>query len=88
MATIRLTWPANPASELVDGYEVWQSTNGGSSQPLTVVSTNQLDIPNPVPAAYAWTVRAHNLVGYGPQSPVTAGPSLPSTPGSITVTVV
>lgn len=86
--TIRLTWPANPAGELVDGYEVWQGANGGSLQPLAVTSTNQLDIVDPVPAAYRWTVRAHNLVGYGPQSAETNGPSLPSAPGTIVVTVL
>lgn len=86
--TIRLTWPANPAGELVDSYEVWQGVNGGSLQPLATTPTNQLDIVDPAPAAYQWTVRAHNLVGYGLESDVTNGPSVPSAPGAITVTVL
>jgi len=87
--TIHIEWPANPAGEQVFNYKVLESVNGGPFNFKANTPVNSLDIFNPVPAQYAWRVRAENFVGVGPESPVIEGPALPSAPaqGTVVVTV-
>lgn len=84
---LHLSWPANPAGEQVTNYKVYESVDGGPYTFKANTGVPSLDIPNPYPAVYAWKVRAENLVGLGPEGPVIAGPTLPTAPGSGTVTV-
>lgn len=86
--TIQLSWPANPAGEQIQKYEVHQSKDG---EPFSIVGnpvTPSLEILNPLPGVYSFKVRAVNLAGSGPFSNVSASPGLPSAPGDVTVVVV
>ena len=86
--TIHLTWPANPASELVTKYKVVQQVGGaGPFLFLAETPNNFYDIVNPSANVFAWQVRAINFVGEGPPSPVTTGPAVPTAPPAPTVTV-
>ena len=91
MSAIRLSWPANAASELVQEYKVWQSKDGS---PLSVVGTvaasaePSFDINSPLPGAYQWAISAVNFVGASPVGPVANGPAVPTPPPAPTVSVV
>lgn len=85
--TIRLDWPANPAAEAVQKYEVFASRDGGAFSLIGSPTVNTLEILNPLAGVYRYKVRAVNFVGTGPDSAVTDGPGIPSAPGTITVTV-
>lgn len=86
--TIHLEWDANDASELVTGYQVWRSVDGGEYFHLTTVSTTHLDIVNPDPAQYSFKIKALNFVGASPLSAAAVGPGLPSAPSTPTLTVI
>jgi hypothetical protein len=90
MATIRLEWPASPAAELVSGYKVWEYVNGNMEYPnlLGVTPVPWYEIPNHVAGQFAWAVSAVNIAGESVKSDVTQGPSVPTKPGPVTVTVV
>jgi len=86
---IRLDWPANPPSELVDSYEVWEQIDNGFWNVKSLVETNHLVLESNLSAGkYRWRVRAHNFIGYGPFSAEAEGPDAPSAPGTVTVTLV
>ena len=87
MAQIQLSWPANPPSELVRTYEVWEQINGGFWNFKAEV-TDPVYVFTPAAVAYRWRVRAVNFVGFSDFTPDVGGPAAPSTPGTITVTVV
>lgn len=88
--TINLSWPANPASEGIQKYQVFESLDGGPFNFKTdvVAPAHSLQILNPAPGVYRWQARAVNFVGNGPLGPIAEGPELPSAPGVITVEVV
>lgn len=88
MANVRLDWPANPPSELVHEYEVWEQLNDGFFNVVATVPNNFLERTLNTPGVYHWKVKARNLAGDSGFSAVTDGPSVPSTPGTITVTVL
>jgi len=85
--TIHLNWPANPAGEAIQKYEVLASKDGAAFALVGSPTVNTLDILNPLPGVYRYKVRAVNFVGTGPESNVTDGPVLPTAPGDIVVTV-
>jgi len=87
MAQIQLNWPANPPSELVHAYELWEKVNDGFWN-LKVTLEEPTYTFTPAASQYQWKVRAVNFVGISDFSPVAEGPTAPSTPGTITVTVV
>lgn len=88
MASVRLSWPANPAGELVTAYEVWEAAGQGGFILRASVPTTDLLI-NDLPAGkYRWTVRAVNMAGYGPMSDEATSPDVPSKPGTPVVEVV
>lgn len=88
MANVRLSWPANPASELVSAYEVWEAVGQGSFILKASVPDPELLI-NDIPAGkYRWMVRAVNLAGNGPMSDEAVSPDLPSKPGTPVVEVL
>lgn len=85
---IRLEWPANPSSELVTEYKVWQSKDGS---PLAVVATvNQPvhEIVNPLPGLYKWALSAINFVGASSAGPSADGPSIPTPPPAPNISIV
>ena len=84
---IQLTWPTNPASELVTHYEVFEQVSDGFFD-LKAIVTEAVYTFIPQAAVLHWKVRAVNFVGASEFSPIAEGPSAPSTPGTITVTVV
>lgn len=88
MASIRLQWPANPASENVTAYKVWESVNGGAWTLKSTVATPELDIANPAPHPTKWKVQAVNFIGESATSPEASGPSIPSTPPAPEVIVI
>lgn len=85
---IRLDWPANSPSELVDTYEVWEQIDNGFWNVKSLVETNFIVFETPSAGKYRWRVRAHNFIGYGPFSAEAEGPDAPSAPGTVTVTLV
>jgi hypothetical protein len=90
---IILLWPANPASEFVSKYQLLESFNGGVfNLKADVVASSEVppsfEILSPSPGSYRWQVRAVNFVGTGPVGNIASGPTVPTTPGDITVTVV
>jgi len=86
--TLHVEWPANPASEFVTSYDVYESVNAGPFNFKTNTPGASLDILNPSPGTYAWKIRAKNFVGTSGDSPVIQGPTVPSNPGQGTVTVI
>lgn len=86
--TINLSWPANPASEGILKYQVFESRNGGPFNFKADVTVPALEIQGPLPGHYEWQVRAVNFVGDGPMGPVAEGPDIPSATGTITVVIV
>lgn len=86
--TINLNWPANPAVEGISNYQVWESKDGAAFTLISNPVSNSHQILNPLPGVYRWKVRALNFVGTGPFSNEAEGPTLPTAPGDITVTVV
>jgi len=86
--TIKLSWPANPAGEQIQKYEVHQSLNGGAFSIVGNPVVNSLDLPNPLPGVYSFKVRAVNLAGAGPFSNVSDTSGVPTAPGDIVVQVV
>lgn len=85
---LHLDWPANPASELITGYQIWRSLDGGEFEYVATTTETHADTENPSPNVYAFKVKAVNFVGAGPFSPVAEGPGLPSAPGKPTLTVI
>jgi hypothetical protein len=85
--TLRLQWPASPANELVTGYQVWRSLDGGEFEYVATTANTYADTVNPSANVFAFKVKAVNFVGAGPFSPVAQGPGLPSAPGQPTLTV-
>jgi hypothetical protein len=85
--TLRLEWPASPDAELVTGYQIWRSLDGGEFEYWQTVAGTHADTVNPTENVYAFKVKAVNFVGAGPFSPVAQGPGLPSAPGQPTLTV-
>lgn len=88
MANVRLSWPSNPTSELVTGYEVQAQRDNGFWNVVATVSVPELIFVPSTPGVWRWKVRAVNLAGYSGFSNEAAGPEAPSTPGDITVEVV
>ena len=87
--TIHLSWPANPAAEQIQKYEVHQSKDGGAYSIVGNPTVNSFDVLNPLPGVYTFKVRAVNLAGTGPFSNVSpSNGAIPSQPGDITVEVV
>jgi hypothetical protein len=86
--TINLSWPANPASEGIQKYQVFESKDLGPFNFKADVLTPALQILNPLPGFYRWQVRAVNFVGDGPMGPVAEGPDVPTVPGTIVVQVI
>jgi hypothetical protein len=86
--TINLSWPANPESEGIQKYQVFQSVNNGIFSLLGETAVNSFQIVNPVSGQYRWKVKAVNFVGTGPESNIADGPGLPTQVGDIVVTVV
>jgi len=86
--TIDIVWPANPAANLVQSYQIWESRdNGAFSLKASVgASTVNYQILNPLPGFYRWQVRAVNFVGSGPFSNVANGVDVPDKVGDLTVT--
>ena len=88
MTTLHLSWPANPASELVTEYHVHRSVDGGAfSLFRVVVGATTTDIVDPAPGLYSFLVKASNFVGISAESPVVTGPGVPTAPGQPTLTV-
>lgn len=88
MPIYQLTWTANPASELVTGYEVWEKINDGDFQYKTFVTNPQYSFAPAISTSYRWKVRANNIVGASEFSDEAGSPTVPSKPGTITVTIV
>jgi len=89
MATvINLSWPANPASEGVIKYQVFESINNGAFNFKADVTSTSFQIANPAPGAYKWKVRAVNFVGNGADSNIAEGPTIPTQVGDLAVQVV
>lgn len=84
---VTLSWDPNPAEELVSGYNVYESFNGGGFILRETVTEPTLDIVDPPSGLYNWKVSAVNIAGEGNQSAAVAGPQLPSVPTNITVEV-
>lgn len=73
---ITLLWDANPASDEVERYYVWQTTN--VTVPfvqVTNVATNGVTFDR-VPGRYFFYVTASNFWGMGPQSNITNTPTV------------
>lgn len=90
MATIlRVTWPANPASDQVTKYNVFRSVNGSafSLQGVVNAPANSIDIPNPS-GSYRFKVQAVNVAGVSPESDIADGPGVPTKPGTPVVETV
>jgi|RhiMetdeSRZDD1v2_1073273.scaffolds.fasta_scaffold5047482_1 hypothetical protein len=90
MTKIVLSWPANPAAEQVTKYQVFWSQNGGafSSAGFATGGATSFEIVSPPPGVHAFKVKALNLAGASPDSPVASTPEIPSAPGQPTATVV
>jgi predicted phage tail protein len=88
MASVLVSWPENPVSELVHEYQVYEGVNGGELILRGTTTDNQLEILDLPVAQYRWAVRAVNMAGIGPLSEETNGPGLPSAPGAPEVTVL
>jgi hypothetical protein len=86
--SIKLDWTANPASEFVTKYEVFESVNGGAFAVKANATGNTATIPNVLPGLYRYKVRAVNFVGNGPDSAVVDGPAAPSEVLDVTLTVL
>jgi hypothetical protein len=85
--TLKVEWPASPSGDLVTGYQVWRSLDGGEFEYLATTSETHADLLNPVPGVYAFKIKAVNFVGASEFSPVAQGPGVPSAPGQPTLTV-
>lgn len=85
---IDINWPANPAGNLVQNYQIWESVDNGAFSLKASVSASTLtyQILNPLPGFYRWQVRAVNFVGNGPFSNVANGVDVPDKVGDLTVT--
>lgn len=86
--TLRVTWPANPANEQVTKYEVFQSKDGGAFISQGLIVGTMFDVLNPLAGVYSFKIKAWNLAGASPFSPVTSSPNIPSTPGAPEVVVI
>lgn len=86
--TIILNWPANPASEGVNKYQVLQSVDNNPFLVIGETHSNDFQIQDPAPGFYKWRVQAVNFVGIGQQSDPAEGPTVPSKVGTVTVTIV
>jgi len=86
MPNVRLSWPANPTEQLVHAYEVWEQVNGGFWNIVATVNEPTY-VFAPSSGTRSWKVRAVNFVGISGYSNVASGPSVPTPPGDITVTV-
>lgn len=85
--TLRLEWPASPANQLVTGYQVWRSLDGGAFEYVATTPNTYADTVNPATSVYAFKVKAVNFVGASDFSQVAQGPGLPAAPGQPTLTV-
>lgn len=90
MATqLKLDWTPRPAPEFVTSYEVHMATNGGAFLLIAEPTVATLTLNGLPAAAYSFKVRAKNLVGIGPFSPVGNGPQdVPGAPDAPVVTVI
>jgi hypothetical protein len=86
--TLRLDWQANPASEFVTSYMIFQSKDGGAMTLLTSTPDNFYEIVDPPSGVYAFTIRAVNLAGVSEMSDIAYGPGLPSKPSTPMITVM
>lgn len=84
---IDINWPANPAGNLVQNYQIWESVDNGAFSLKASVSASTLtyQILNPLPGFYRWQIRAVNFVGNGPFSNVANGVDVPDKVGDLTV---
>jgi hypothetical protein len=84
---IDVSWPANPAGNLVQNYQIWESKDNGAFSLKASVSASTLtyQILNPLPGFYRWQVRAVNFVGNGPFSNVANGVDVPDKVGDPTI---
>lgn len=85
--TIKLDWTANPASDAVTKYEVFESKDGAAFAKKGDATSNTFSILNPLPGVYRWQVRAVNFVGTGAFSDIVAGPGVPNGVVDVVVTV-
>lgn len=86
--TIRLDWDANPSSELVTGYQVFESVNGGTMTLIATTPNNFYEILNPLPGVYAFAIKAVNFVGVSEISDTVTGPGVPSKPTTPVITIM
>lgn len=89
MTSLKIDWTPRPASEFVTAYELQMAVNGNPFSTIVETVDPTYTIPNPPVAAYSFRVRAKNLVGVGPFSPVGLGPQdVPGAPDAPVVTVI
>lgn len=89
----RITWPANPATENIIAYQVFESFNGGlfnlhAEVPATSAPIQVYEKPDPTPGQWAYKIAARNSVGVGEVSEATSAPTLPSKVGNPTLEVI
>lgn len=88
MTRVRLSWPANPANELVTAYKVWEGyANPANPSLVQTVDTNSVEL-DLAPGRYAWAVSAVNLAGESIKSSFTYSPNIPSQPGTVTIEIL
>lgn len=85
MANIRLTWPANPDSQIVCSYEVWEKVNDGFWNLIASIPETFYEF-SPSGGVRQWKVRAVNFVGPSEFSEVVEGPAAPTAPGTPVLT--
>jgi len=84
---ITLGWTTNDPGELVEGYNIYISTNGLPlvlSQTVTGPPVVYTDLDT---GSYSFRISAFNLAGEGPTSAAVGSPGLPSQVGSPSLTI-
>lgn len=88
---IIVAWPANPTTQQVTSYDVYQSTTGGQqvlagSVPASPSPT--FEVVDPAPGfQYSFQIVAVNLAGKSAKSALVSTAPAPATPTGVTVTV-